>query len=94
MSKVELLAPAKNGIYGQEAINHGADAVYIGAPQFSARVAANSSIAEIEELVRYAHRYEAKVFVALNTILDDRELGQSAQLINQFYNIGVDALII
>ena len=94
MSKIELLAPAKNGIYGQEAINHGADAVYIGAPQFSARIATNSSIAEIEELVRYAHRYGAKVFVALNTILDDRELEQSAQLINQFYNIGVDALII
>ena len=62
VSRVELLAPAKNLEQGREAINHGADAVYIGAPAFGARVAAGNSISEIEQLARYAHRYHAKVF--------------------------------
>lgn len=95
MSKsIELLSPAKNTVCGIEAVNHGADAVYIGAPKFSARAAAGNSIADIEELVNYAHRYNAKVYVALNTILKDEELDDVRSLIYRLYNIGTDALII
>lgn len=72
--KIELLSPAKNLDFGKEAINHGADAVYIGAPKFSARQAASNTIEDIETLTGYAHKFGAKVHVALNTILSDREL--------------------
>lgn len=91
---VELLAPAKNLECGLEAINHGADAVYIGAPHFSARAAAGNSIEDIEKLVRYAHQYRAKVLVALNTILTDDQLPEAENLIHQIYNAGADALIV
>jgi len=91
---MELLSPAKNTKCGIEAINHGADAVYIGAPKFSARAAAANTIEEIEALVKYAHRYYAKIYVALNTILDDRELTEAEKIIQKLYEIGVDALII
>lgn len=94
MRKIELLSPAKNAEIGIEAINHGADAVYIGAPQFSARAAAGSSIEDIERLVKHAHQYYAKVYVALNTILTDEELEQARTIIHQLYDIGTDALII
>ena len=94
MRMIELLSPAKTAEHGIEAINHGADAVYIGAPQFSARANASNSINEIERLVSYAHKYYAKVYVALNTILTDEELGQTERIIHQLYNIGTDALII
>ncbi len=76
------------------AINHGADAVYIGAAQFGARVAAGNPMHEIEALVRYAHLYGAKVFTTVNTILYDDELENVATLIRELYNVGVDALII
>jgi len=92
--KIELLAPAKNLECGIEAINHGADAIYIGAPKFSARASAGNTIQDIELLVRHAHQYKAKVYVALNTILRDDELAETEQLIWQLYKIGVDALII
>ncbi len=92
--KIELLSPAKNLLCGIEAINHGADAVYIGAPQFSARASAGNTIEDIEELVQYAHLYYAKVYVALNTILKEEELPVAEKLIHQLYNAGVDALII
>ncbi len=91
---MELLSPAKNIECGIEAINHGADAVYIGAPKFSARAAAANTILEIESLVKYAHRYYAKVYVALNTILDDQELAEAEKIIRNLYEIGTDALII
>lgn len=94
MRKIELLAPAKNAEIGIEAINHGADAVYIGAPQFSARAAAGNSIEEIERLIQHAHKYYAKVYVALNTILTDEELIQAERIIHQLYDIGTDALIV
>ena len=74
MRKIELLSPAKNLDYGIEAINHGADAVYIGAPKFGARVAAANTIQDVGKLVRYAHIYGAKVYVAFNTLLFDNEL--------------------
>ena len=93
--KIELLAPAKNLECGIEAINHGADAVYIGAPKFSARAAAGNTLDDIKALAEYAHLYNAKVYVALNTILNDNELRETEALIWQLYNNArVDALII
>ena len=91
---IELLAPAKNLLFGKEAINHGADALYIGAPAFGARAAAGNSIADIEALVNYAHLYAAKVHVALNTSLFDDEIEDANKLLWQLYNVGVDAVII
>ncbi len=92
--QIELLAPAKNLECGIEAINHGADAVYIGAPQFSARAAAGNSIEDIRQLVAYAHPFHAKVYVALNTILEDADLPVAEQIIGDIYRAGADALII
>ncbi len=94
MHIVELLAPAKNLDCGMAAINHGADAVYIGAPRFGARSAAGNSLADIEELCRYAHRFRSKVLIALNTILSDAELNEAEKLAWQLYDAGADALII
>ena len=91
---VELLAPAKDLTCGVEAILHGADAVYIGAPKFSARSAAGNSINDIHALCEFAHVYNACVYVALNTILTDGELKTAEMLIRQIYNAGADALII
>jgi len=91
---LELLAPAKNADFGIEAIKHGADAVYIGGPAFGARYGAGNDVAEIKRLCDFAHRYRAKVFVALNTILQDSELEESRQLAWQLYEAGADALII
>src|SRR5574343_117535 len=91
---LELLAPAKNADFGIEAIKHGADAVYIGGPAFGARYGAGNDVAEIKRLCDFAHRYRAKVFVALNTILRDDELEASRQLAWQLYEAGADALII
>ncbi|MDP3087195.1 MAG: U32 family peptidase [Methylotenera sp.] len=91
---LELLAPAKNADYGIEAINHGADAVYIGGPAFGARAKAPNTLEDIARLVKHAHRYHAEVFVALNTIFHDNELDGAYALVHQFYDIGVDALIV
>ncbi len=92
--KVEILAPAKNLVQGIAAINAGADAVYIGAPQFGARSNATNSIEDIEELVQYAHLFKAQVFVVVNTILYDHELEDCKKMIHELYAIGVDALIV
>lgn len=93
--KIELLAPAKNFECGIEAIKHGADAVYIGAPQFSARSAAGNTVDDIKSLAEYAHLFGAKIYVALNTILGDKELEDARKLIWQLYNDArIDALII
>ncbi|MBO4588911.1 MAG: U32 family peptidase [Bacteroidales bacterium] len=92
--QIELLSPAKNLTQGVAAIKHGADAVYIGAPAFGARQAASNSVADIEQLVRYAHTYGVRVYVTLNTILYDSELEEAVKLIRQLYNVGIDALII
>ncbi|MDL2224373.1 U32 family peptidase [Bacteroidales bacterium OttesenSCG-928-M06] len=92
--KIELLAPAKNKEAGIEAINHGADAVYIGAPRFSARAAAGNSLEDIAELANYAHTFHAKVYVATNTILKDSELQEIEDLIWKLYHKEVDAIII
>ena len=92
--KIEILAPAKNLIQGVAAINSGADALYIGAPQFGARSNATNSIEDIAELVKYAHLFNAQVFVVINTILYDNELETCRKLIWDLYEIKVDALII
>ena len=92
--KIEILAPAKDLLHGMAAINSGADAVYIGAPQFGARSNAHNSIEDVAALVNYAHLYHAQVFVVMNTILYDNELETCRQMIWELYHIGVDALII
>ena len=91
---IELLSPARDVNIAREAILHGADAVYIGAPKFSARVAAGNSIEEIASLVEFAHIYGAKIYVALNTIIKEEEIAEVEALINSLYKIGVDALIV
>ncbi|MNO77901.1 putative protease YhbU precursor [compost metagenome] len=93
-NRLELLAPARNLAYGIEAINHGADAVYMGGPAFGARSAAGNSIEDIEALARHAHRFGAQVFVAFNTLLHDHELEQARRLTHQIYEAGADALIV
>lgn len=92
--KIELLAPARNLECGIEAINHGADAVYIGAPKFGARFAAGNSLADIATLVEYAHLFNVRIYVTVNTILRDSELSETEEMIWQLYNAGVDALIV
>ena len=92
--KLELLSPAKNLDFGREAVNHGADALYIGAPAYGARAAATNSLADIDALVRYAHLYGARVYATVNTLLFDDELEPAVAMIRQLYNAGVDALIL
>ena len=92
--KIELLAPAKNLECGIAAIDHGADAVYIGAPRFGARAAAGNSLDDIAELVKYAHLYNVRIYITLNTILKDEELKDTEKMIWDLYRIGVDALIV
>ncbi len=91
---LELLAPAKTADIGREAIRHGADAVYIGGPLFGARANAGNSVADIEALASFAHRYHARVFATVNTILHDSELEPARKLIWELYDAGVDALIV
>ena len=91
---IELLAPAKNLECGIEAINHGADAVYIGAPRFGARAAAGNSLEDITALVQYAHVYNVRIYVTVNTILRDEELKDTEAMIWDLYRAGVDALIV
>lgn len=92
--KIELLSPARNLETGKAAIDHGADAVYIGAPMFSARAAAGNSIRDIAQLADYAHTFHAKVYIALNTIIKDEELEQVQEMIWNLYRSGADALIV
>jgi putative protease len=92
--QLELLAPAKNADYGIEAIKHGADAVYIGGPAYGARAKAPNTVQDIAQLVDYAHRYHAEVFVTLNTIFHDNELEGAREIVYQLYDAGVDALIV
>ena len=91
---LELLAPAKNADIGIEAINHGADAIYIGGPAFGARANAENTVADIERLTRHAHRFGARVFVTCNTILHDAEVDSASALIHQLHEAGADALIV
>ncbi len=92
--KLELLSPARDLESGIAAINCGADAVYIGAPKFGARASAGNSINDVEQLIKYAHRYWAKTYITVNTLLYDNELNDAEILIKQLYEIGADAVII
>ena len=92
--QLELLSPAKTAEIGREAILHGADAVYIGGPAFGARHNASNTLEDIAGLVEFAHRYRARIFVTMNTILHDAELETAEQQIRQLYDAGVDALIV
>jgi putative protease len=94
MNKIELLAPARDAQAAMTAIQCGADAVYIGAPQFGARLAAGNSVEDIRRVVEYARLYYAKVYVTLNTLLNDEELPIAENLIRQLAAIGIDGLII
>lgn len=92
--QLELLAPARDADIGIEAINHGADAVYIGGPDFGARVSASNSVQDIERLARHAHRFGARLFVTHNTILRDDELEAARRMAWDVYHAGADVLII
>ena len=92
--KIELLSPAKDVEVGMAAINHGADAVYIGGPDFGAREKASNSIQDIERLCCHAALYDAKVYVTLNTLLYDNEFERARKMAYDCWNAGVDALIV
>lgn len=94
LRKIELLAPAKNLECGIAAIDHGADAVYIGATQFGARQTAGNSTEDIAELIRYAHQFGAAVYVTVNTIVYEKELASLEHLLKQLVEIGVDAILV
>ncbi|MBF0233568.1 MAG: U32 family peptidase, partial [Desulfamplus sp.] len=91
---LELLAPAGNKEIGTAAIDHGADAVYIGSPRFSARKNAGNSLSDISKLIDYAHLFKARVYLALNTILNDSEITDALKIIKQAYDAGADGLIL
>jgi collagenase-like PrtC family protease len=91
---LELLAPAKDAEIGIEAIKHGADAVYIGGPSFGARYGAGNPVQDIERLAAFAHRFHARVFITLNTILRDDELEEARRMAWQMHEAGADALIV
>ena len=94
MVPIELLSPARNLECGIEAVRHGADAVYIGAPRFGARVAAGNSVEDIAELVRFAHPFGVRIYVTVNTLLYNEELAEVDALIGELQATGVDALIV
>ena len=94
MINLELLAPAKNLECGIAAIDHGADAVYIGASRFGARAAVGNSVDDIRQLCQYAHQFEARVYVTVNTLIYDDELSTTQQLLQQLSEVGVDAVLV
>ncbi len=92
--QLELLSPARDADIGIEAVNHGADAVYIGGPGFGARASAGNPVQDIERLAKHAHRFGARIFVTLNTILRDDELEGARRMAWDVYHAGADALIV
>lgn len=94
LRKIELLAPARDSATAIEAIKHGADAVYMGASSHGARASAANSIDDIAKVVEFAHQFNAKVYITINTIIYDSEISQVEHLIHKLYKIGVDALIV
>ncbi|MCE1245237.1 MAG: U32 family peptidase [Firmicutes bacterium] len=91
---IELLAPARTAESGIIAIKYGADAVYAGAPRYGARASVGNEPADFEKLITYAHKYRAKVYCALNTILNDEELEDAVSIVKNLYNMGIDGIII
>lgn len=94
MQTIELLAPAKNLECGIAAIDHGADAVYIGAAKFGARQSAGNTVEDIATLCNYAHQFGAKVHVTVNTIIYNDEMDDMLQLVRELEKVHVDALLI
>lgn len=94
MTSIELLSPAQNLECGMAAIDHGADAVYIGSPRYGARAAAGNSVDDIARLCSYAHPFGVRIYVTLNTILYDSELQDTQRLVQDLWQAGVDALIV
>ena len=94
MRTIELLAPAKNLECGITAIDHGADAVYIGASRFGARQSAGNSVEDIGKLCEYAHRYGVTVHVTINTIIYNEEFEETLALVRELVNVGVDAFLL
>lgn len=94
LRKLELLAPAKNLECGKAAVDHGADAVYIGAPRYGARAAVGNCVDDIRELCLYAHRFDVKVYVTVNTIIYDDELEDTQSMIGALYDAGADAILV
>ncbi|QHE86029.1 peptidase U32 family protein [Hydrogenophaga sp. BPS33] len=92
--QIELLSPARDADIGIEAIQHGADAVYIGGPSFGARTSADNRVQDIARLARHAHRFGSRIYVTMNTILRDDELEPARKLAWQLYDAGADALIV
>ncbi|MBN1910935.1 MAG: U32 family peptidase [Pirellulales bacterium] len=91
---IELLAPAKDRICGQTAVNAGADAVYVGPARFGARRNAGNSVADVAALVEHAHRYQARVYATVNTVLLEHEFDDAVALVHQLHGVGVDAIIV
>ncbi len=91
---IELLAPAKDAQTAIDAINYGADAVYMGPQRFGARASAGNSVDDMKLVVDYAHKFDAKLYATVNTILYDSELKDAERLITDLYNAGVDAIIV
>ena len=91
---LELLAPARDKECAIAAINFGADAIYIGPPEFGARKNASNTLDDIKEVVDFAHKFFARVYVTLNTILRDDELDKVQKLLYKLYDIGVDGIIV
>ncbi len=94
LNTIELLAPAKNLECGMAAIEHGADAVYIGASRFGARQSAGNSVEDIGKLCEYAHRYGASVHVTINTIIYNDEFEETLDLVRELVDVGVDAFLL
>ena len=94
MRQLELLAPARDVQIGIAAIDCGADAVYIAGPQFGARKAAGNSIGDIRKLCDHAHRFGARIFITLNTILYDHELEDAYSQMLAVQEAGADAIIV
>lgn len=92
--QIELLAPARNLDCGIAAIDHGADAVYIGAHSFGARHAAGNSVSDIRELCVYAHQFGVKVYATVNTVIYDEEFDEAVNLVGQLHSVGVDAILV
>ena len=94
MKPLELLAPARTAEIGIAAIDCGADAVYIAGPAFGARLAAGNSVEDIARLCEYAHRFGARIYATVNTLLNPDELPQARELVKELEQAGVDALIV
>ncbi len=94
MKRIELLAPAKNFDAARSAVDHGADAIYIGAPRFGARAAAGNSIEDIARAVEYAHQYGVRLYATLNTLIFEDELIAAQEAAREVVAAGVDALIV